>query len=94
MHGIGSPSDSAPPLSLSEPEEIATAQGKTVGGLEEAIVSDAKAHLDLAVADGKLTAAQEATMLTNLQSHVADMVNSTGGSPPGGPGAGHGAPTT
>lgn len=58
--------------------QIATAQGKTVSGLEDAIVADAKAHLDAAVAAGKLTSAQEATMLTDLQSHVADAINSTG----------------
>jgi hypothetical protein len=66
------------------PAQVATAQGKTVAGLEAAIVADAKSHLDQAVADGKLTSAQEATMLANLQSHVDDMVNSTG-PPAGGP---------
>src|SRR5436190_269227 len=67
--------------------QIATAQGKTVAGLEAAIVADAKSHLDQAVTDGKLTSAQEATMLANLQAHVDGMVNSTG-PPAGGP---HGA---
>ncbi len=65
--------------------QIATAQGKTVSGLEDAIVADAKTHLDAAVAAGKLTSAQEASMLSDLQSHVADMVNSSG-PPAGGPG--------
>jgi hypothetical protein len=64
--------------------QIAAAQGKTVTGLEAALVADAKTHLDAAVAAGKLTAAQEATMLADLTSHVADMVNSTG-PPAGGP---------
>ena len=68
--------------------QIATAQGKTVSGLEAAIVADAKIHLDAAVAAGKLTAAQEASMLADLTSHVADMVDSTG--PPAG---GHRLPT-
>jgi hypothetical protein len=70
--------------------DIATAQGKTVGGLEDAIVADAKTHLDAAVAVGKLTADQESTMLANIASHVADMVTHSG--PPaggnGGPGGG------
>jgi hypothetical protein len=76
--------------------QIAAAQGKSVSGLEAAIVADAKAHLDAGVAAGDLTAAQEATMLSNLQSHIGDMVNSTG--PPAGgssvPGRGPGDPAT
>ena len=62
--------------------QIAVAQGKTVGGLEAAIVADAKTHLDAAVAAGKLTSSQEASILADLGSHVADRVNSTG--PPAG----------
>jgi hypothetical protein len=49
-----------------------------VSGLEAAIVADAKAHLDAAVAAGKLTASQEANILADLSSHVADRVTSTG----------------
>lgn len=75
---------------------IATAQGKTVSGLEDAILADATTHLDAAVAAGKLTAAQEATMLADLKAHVDDMVNSTG--PPagrrGGPGGPGGGPAS
>lgn len=59
--------------------QIASAQGKSVAGLEDVIAADAKAHLDDAVANGKLTAAQEETMLAELKSHVDDMVNATGG---------------
>ena len=69
--------------------QIATAQGKTVAGLEDAIVAAATKKLDAAVTAGKLTAAQEATMLADLKAHVDDMVNSTGppaGAPHGGPG--------
>jgi hypothetical protein len=71
--------------------QIATAQGKAVSGLETAIVSDAKAHFDAEVAAGTITAAQEASRLADLQSHVDEMVNSTGPPPdgmrgPGGPG--------
>jgi hypothetical protein len=64
--------------------QIASAQGKSVAGLEDVIVADAKAHLDDAVANGRLTAAQEETMLAELKSHVDEMVNATGG--PHGPG--------
>jgi hypothetical protein len=73
--------------------QIATAQGKTVSGLKDAIVADAKTHLDAAVAAGKLTAARAATMLADLTAHVDDIVNRTGppGRGPGGPGGpGHG----
>src|SRR5438874_12768296 len=49
--------------------QIAKAQGKTVSGLEDVIYSSAKSRLDQAVADGKLTSAQEQTMLTSLKSH-------------------------
>ena len=69
-------------------EQVATAQGKTVAGLEAAILADAKSHLDAAVTAGKLTSAQETTMLADLTSHVADIVNSTG-PPAGGPGGPH-----
>ena len=70
--------------------QVATAQGKTVAGLEAAIVADATTHLDADVAAGKITAAQEASRLADLKAHVDDMVNSTGppagGHGPGGPG--------
>ena len=58
--------------------QIASAQGKSVSGLEDVIYADAKTHLDQAVANGKLTADQEQTMLAELKSHLDDMVNSTG----------------
>jgi polyhydroxyalkanoate synthesis regulator phasin len=62
--------------------QIATAQGKSVSGLEDVIYADAKSNLDQAVAAGKLTAAQEQTMLADLKSNLDDIVNKTG--PPGG----------
>src|SRR6266536_87413 len=62
--------------------QIATAQGKSVSGLEDVIYADAKSNLDQAVANGKLTASQEQTMLADLKSHLDDIVNHTG--PPGG----------
>ena len=69
--------------------QIAVAQGKTVAGLEAAILADVKTHLDQAVADGRLTAAQEAARLAGLESHLDEIVNGTG-PPRGGPG--HGGP--
>jgi hypothetical protein len=72
--------------------QIATAQGKTVSGLEAAIVADAKSHLDAEVAAGTITTAQEASRLAGLQAHVDDMVNSNG--PPAGGMRGPGGPAT
>jgi hypothetical protein len=57
--------------------QIAKAQGKTVDGLVSVIVDAAKARLDEAVADGRLTADEEKTMLDRLQNMVESMVNAT-----------------
>jgi polyhydroxyalkanoate synthesis regulator phasin len=66
--------------------QIAQAQGKSVSGLQDAIYASAKKRLDQAVANGRLTAAQEQTFLANLKSHLDDLVNRTG-RPPHGAGA-------
>jgi polyhydroxyalkanoate synthesis regulator phasin len=66
--------------------QIAQAQGKSVAGLEDAIYATAQKRLDQAVTDGKITSAQEQTMLAGLKSHLDDLVNRTG-PPPGRPGA-------
>ena len=58
--------------------QVASAQGKSVSGLEDVIYADVKAHLDRAVADGKLAAGQEQTMLADLKSHLDDIVNNSG----------------
>jgi uncharacterized coiled-coil protein SlyX len=55
--------------------QIAVAQGKTVAGLENAIYADVQAHLDQAVANGRLTKAQEQTLLARLKSRLDDLVN-------------------
>ena len=55
--------------------QVAQAQGKSVQGLKDAIVADAKSHLDAAVKDGRITQAQADAMLTELKSHVDDLVN-------------------
>ena len=65
--------------------QLATQQGKSVDGLKQAMYDAAKADLDKAVAAGRITAAQETKMLSGLQSHLDDMVNSTGPPPLGPP---------
>jgi hypothetical protein len=54
---------------------VATAHGKSVDGLVQALAADAKKHLDEEVAEGHLTTAQEAQMLSRLEQGIRDMVN-------------------
>jgi hypothetical protein len=54
--------------------QVAQAQGKSVSGLEQAIVTDEKARLDKLVAQGFLTQAQEQRRLSRLSSRVARFV--------------------
>jgi len=75
--------------------DIAKAQKKSVDGLVNAIVADAKQKLDAAVKSGQITQSQETSMLNDLKSHVTNFVNGTqpkfgfrfhhfdGGPPPG-----------
>ena len=60
--------------------QVARAEGKSVDGLQQALVDAAKARLDRAVADRDLTASQRDDILRELQEHVDDLVN---GTPPG-----------
>jgi hypothetical protein len=62
--------------------DVAKAQGKDVGGLQDAIVADAKADLDKAVADKRLTQSQADDILSGLKAHVDDLVNATPGDRP------------
>jgi hypothetical protein len=55
--------------------EIAKAQGKTTAGLEQAIVAAAKARLDKAVANKRLTTAQEQMLLKGLSANVGNLIN-------------------
>jgi polyhydroxyalkanoate synthesis regulator phasin len=55
--------------------DVAKAQNKSVDGLVDALVADAKKHLDDAVADGRLTNAQEAQILADLKQRITDRVN-------------------
>jgi hypothetical protein len=68
--------------------DIAKAQSKSVDGLVQALVADAKKHLDQEVAEGDLTKAQGDQMLTRLEQGIRDIVN--GVRPNGMPGPGFG----
>jgi hypothetical protein len=62
--------------------EVAKAGGKGVGGLVDALVADAKAHVDEGVKEGDLTQAQADAMLARLRRGITAMVN---GQRPDGP---------
>jgi hypothetical protein len=68
--------------------DVAKAQDKSVDGLVQALVADVKKHLDEEVAEGDLTKAQAAQMLTHVEQGIRDMVN--GVRPNGMPGPGFG----
>jgi hypothetical protein len=55
--------------------EVASAQGKSVDGLKQALVDAAKSRLDRAVADRQLTAEQRDRILRDVEDHVDDLVN-------------------
>jgi hypothetical protein len=86
MRGLGAAADY---LGLSQSElmtklqggkslaDIAKDQGKSVDGLVQALVGDAKKHLDQAVTDGHLTQAQETQILGQIKQHITDLVNGT-----------------
>lgn len=54
--------------------EVATAEGKTPAGLVAALVAAAKADLDEKVDEGRLTEAQRAAILEDLESRIEDVV--------------------
>lgn len=78
--------------------QVAKDHGKSVSGLEDALVKEAQVKLDQAVKDGRLTKAQEQQMLSGLKQHIGDLVNGKvpdrprfgfrRGFGPGGPGQG------
>ena len=49
---------------------IAKANGKSVGGLEAAMIAPAKSHLDAAVKAGRVTKSQESRFLKMLSSGI------------------------
>jgi hypothetical protein len=55
--------------------QIATAHGKSVDGLEAAMLAAVKSKLDAAVAAGKLTSAREQALLARAQTLVDRLVN-------------------
>jgi hypothetical protein len=69
--------------------QVAAAQGKSADGLKQALVADARSHLEQAVEDGRITVAQEQQMLNDLSSHLDGILTGTlpgkpvfGGPPP------------
>jgi hypothetical protein len=75
--------------------DVATDKGKTTEGLIQAVVAAAKADLDQAVTDGKLTQARADAMLTGITARITEQVEQAGlphppGPPPMGPGHGPG----
>lgn len=62
--------------------------GKSAGGLVDALVADANAHLAQAVKDGRLAQAQADRMQQDLKERITDRVNHGGPAP--GPGPHHG----
>jgi hypothetical protein len=69
--------------------EIARAEGKSVDGIEQALVAAAKGRLDQAVEDGRITAAQRDEMLERLESKIDALVNGEPFLEKHGPGFGH-----
>ncbi len=61
--------------SLAQLAEAQSAQGKSVQGLEDAMVAAVKAKLDAAVAKGRLSQARADKILARVQAHIGDVVN-------------------
>ena len=59
--------------------DIASEQGKSVAGLEQAVIGAAKTGLDKSVAAGDITAADEQHVLDQLNAQLDDFVNGRGG---------------
>jgi hypothetical protein len=68
--------------------QVATAHGKTVSGLENAIVSAERSRLDQAREHGLITSSQEQRLLNALQAKIAAVVSRAGFGPRTGPLAG------
>jgi hypothetical protein len=58
--------------------QLATAKGKTVQGLTDALVAAGTARIDKAKAAGKITAAQATTLTAGLPARVTALINATG----------------
>jgi hypothetical protein len=57
--------------------DVAKAQGKSVDGLKQAILTAVQAQLDQAVKDGRLAAAQRDQILADVKARIDDIVNNT-----------------
>jgi len=72
--------------------EVAEEKGKSVDGLKDALVAAAKADLEEAVEDGRLTEAQQAEIVADLPDRIDDLVDGElglrSGHGPRGPGFG------
>jgi hypothetical protein len=55
--------------------DLAKDEGKTVDGLIQALVDDAKTHLHAAVTAGRLTQAQADQVLSDVKARITDVVN-------------------
>src|SRR5436853_262844 len=55
--------------------QVAKDKGKSVSGLVDALVKEAKDHLATEVTEGRLTQAQADQMLTDAKAKITDMVN-------------------
>jgi hypothetical protein len=55
--------------------EIAEARGKSVDGLKQAILDEAKTKLDAAVGDGDLTRSEADEVYARIKSHIDDLVD-------------------
>jgi hypothetical protein len=62
--------------------QVAKDRGKSVDGLVQALYDAAKKRLDADVAAGRLTQAQEQSMLADLKQRITDLVNGKVGAPP------------
>lgn len=70
--------------------DVATANGKSVDGLETALVAAVKTHLAAAVADGRLTQTQADAALAAFKAQVHTVVTRTATGPLAGRGQGMG----
>jgi hypothetical protein len=61
--------------------DVAKAQGKSVDGLEAAILDSAKARLEQAVANNRITAVQEQNALDRLKGQLDTLINRKFGHP-------------
>jgi transcriptional regulator with XRE-family HTH domain len=92
--GVGDTSSAASYLGLTDAQlfqqlssgkslaQIATAKGKTVSGLEQAMTAATKSRLDKLVAAKVITAAQEKQFLSRFSARLSQEVNQKGGALP------------